>query len=106
MLRYGIEWNVDNPVAVEMALIRSGGSMPYGTKTVGLGLFHHYRELQSLLWPEDDHQLPGDGSVPFDQLAASLRADIPKIFEIHPGIPSEVIPGRLVPLIKKLSTTP
>ncbi len=62
--------------------------------------------LHDVVWPEDDHQLPGDGSVPFEQLAASLRADIPKIFEIHPGIPAEVIPGRLAPLIKKLATTP
>lgn len=59
--------------------------------------------LHDVIWPEHDHQLPGDGSVPFDHLAA-LRADIPRVFEIHPGIPGEVIPGRLGPLMKKLES--
>jgi len=57
--------------------------------------------LHDVIWPEHDHQLPGDGSVPFDRLAP-LRAEIPKVFEMHPGIPPEVISTRLKPFMKKI----
>jgi hypothetical protein len=58
MLRntYGLEWPANmTDVGVEMAMIRSGGFRTYGGKAYGAGLFHHYRTLQTLLWPEDDH---------------------------------------------------
>lgn len=44
------------PIEIEMKAIQSGGfwNNPDG-KRVGRGLFHHYRSLQSILWPEDDH---------------------------------------------------
>ncbi|MCC7518445.1 MAG: TIM barrel protein [Verrucomicrobiae bacterium] len=61
--------------------------------------------LHDVIWPEHDHQLPGDGSAPFDRLTA-LRADLPKVFEIHPGIPGEVLPGRLGSFMKKLAPLP
>lgn len=54
---YGLEWNVLlNPVIIEITMIKAGGywKKKNGTKT-GNGLFFHYRQLQSLLWPEDDH---------------------------------------------------
>lgn len=59
--------------------------------------------LHDVIWPEHDHQLPGDGSVPFDRLAP-LRAEIPRVFEMHPGIPSDVLAARLKPFMKKLET--
>lgn len=55
-IKYGLEWPNDwNPVQVEMKMIQSGGYVTYGGQKYGEGLFHHYRELQRFLWPEDDH---------------------------------------------------
>ncbi len=51
--RYGLEWNLDvSPIDVEIYCIRQGE--PW-IKSQGRSLFHHYRELQSLLWPAYDH---------------------------------------------------
>jgi hypothetical protein len=36
-------------------MIRRGGRFTQDGKEYGEGLFHHYRELQKALWPEDDH---------------------------------------------------
>ena len=57
MLRYGLDWDdKSNPLRIEMQFIRSGGYMTVKGKTYGEGLFTHYRNLQSLLWPDgEDH---------------------------------------------------
>lgn len=54
---YGCLWpEGSHPVEIERACIRKGGqwTSPVG-KLCGLGLLHHYKAMQSLLWPEDDH---------------------------------------------------
>ena len=38
-----------------MRLIRSGGYLMVGGVRYGHGLFHHFREMESLIWPEDYH---------------------------------------------------
>jgi len=56
MIKYGLNWP-DNytPLNVEIDMIRAGGKIERGGKSYGEGLFHHYRCMFNLLWPEDDH---------------------------------------------------
>jgi len=51
---YDLTWNHedDNLITVEIWMIRQGEDY---LKKQGRTLFQHYRQLQSLLWPEDDH---------------------------------------------------
>lgn len=55
--RYGVYWDrpVKTPLDVEFLMIRHGGYVKVEGKRVGEGLFHHIREAQSIIWPEDDH---------------------------------------------------
>lgn len=55
---YGIPWPADaTELDIEMAMIQSGGYVtnPATGHRHGSGLFHHFRQMQSILWPEDDH---------------------------------------------------
>jgi hypothetical protein len=55
-LHYGATFADDvHPVKVEMTFIRSGGYVTQNGIRFGLGLFGHYRNLMSILWPTDDH---------------------------------------------------
>lgn len=38
-----------------MQMIRAGGYITLGGVKYGEGLFHHFKAMQSLMWPEDDH---------------------------------------------------
>lgn len=51
MQLYGLTWPFDDPIDVEVTAIRQGGRWKYQGKHYGEGLFHHYKSLQSLLWP-------------------------------------------------------
>lgn len=57
-LKYGLEWpdNYD-PLQLEFYMIQNGGrwSEDGGATFFGVSLFHHHREAQNLLWPEDDN---------------------------------------------------
>ncbi len=54
--KYGLEWPASfDLLEVEQQLIIKGGSVTISGVTYGKGLFDHYRNMQSLLWPEDDH---------------------------------------------------
>lgn len=55
--KYNLFWEpLYDPVRVEMDVIRNGGQwQKKNGETAGEGLFFHYRRLQELLWPEDDH---------------------------------------------------
>lgn len=54
--RYGVLWPGEaTDLQIEIACIQNGGSWMIGKVPAGAGLFHHYRAMQSLLWPEDDH---------------------------------------------------
>ena len=57
MLYYGLKYSDSScPLHVEMDFIHAGGFIEENGRRYGKGLFHHYRELQRLLWPEgEDH---------------------------------------------------
>ena len=67
MTKYGLEWpDGISPLAIEFEMIRQGGSVtaPKGTKfegcVFGEGLFTHYRNAQTICWPEEDHHTWSD----------------------------------------------
>lgn len=51
MKLYGTNWRHRNQIDVEVAAIKYGGRWSYKGEIHGEGLFHHYKTLQSLLWP-------------------------------------------------------
>lgn len=57
--KYGLEWHEnwrDEPVRIEIEMVRSGGFKEVAGVKYGLGLFEHFKQLQILLWPEnEDH---------------------------------------------------
>lgn len=58
VLKYGLQWDLpdyEDPLQIELQMIRSGGYVTHGDQKFGKGLFHHYREAQSIAWPDDDH---------------------------------------------------
>lgn len=56
IFKYGAGWTDLDPLQIEFGAIRMGGRWT-GKKgqECGMGLFHHYKEAQKLLWPEDYH---------------------------------------------------
>ena len=54
---YGIRWEGHpDQLQIEMEMIRLGGVFTNRAgRRLGLGLFHHFRQMFSLCWPEDDH---------------------------------------------------
>jgi len=56
--RYGDLWDIDVDnweILIEREAIKRGGRWMKDGKEFGRGLFFHYRRIQSLIWPEDDH---------------------------------------------------
>lgn len=55
--KYGAKWRPDSDEAqIEIGCIKKGGQWKTSTgKLCGNGLFYHYKELQKLFWPKDDH---------------------------------------------------
>ncbi len=53
--KYGRVWNTDEPMEIERACIRNGGRWQDNGQSYGEGLFHHFKALQTMLWPEDYH---------------------------------------------------
>lgn len=54
--KYGLLFPAEtDDMEIERYMIRNGGKIVRKGKEYGLGLFHHYKALVSLLWPEDDH---------------------------------------------------
>lgn len=54
ILRYGAPWPADfEPIEIEMECIRNGGKwkLPNGN-WAGMGLFHHFKALDKILWPK------------------------------------------------------
>ncbi len=51
--------------------------------------------LHDVIYPEQDHQIPGDGTIPFDQLTVLRRKDVLKVFEFEPGTSAEELKKRL-----------
>lgn len=54
---YNLTWpKGTDQLSVEMGMIRKGGRWKGANGTIyGNGLFHHYRQAHTLIWPEDDH---------------------------------------------------
>jgi hypothetical protein len=55
--RYGARWAAGtSDLEIEFGCIRKGGKWTGKSGgECGMGLFHHYKEAQKLLWPDDDH---------------------------------------------------
>ncbi len=51
-------------------------------------------------YPDHDHQLPGDGDVPFAGLSGLRKRGILKVFEFEPGMPAEALKARLPGFMK------
>lgn len=51
--KYGLNWNaLCDPVAIEMTMIQKGGQWKHKNgEMVGRGLFYHFVQFQSMLWP-------------------------------------------------------
>ena len=53
LLKYGLSWNEEVfPLEIEFWMIRKGDAW---LREKGRSLFFHYKEAQTLLWPEEDH---------------------------------------------------
>lgn len=54
--KYDLFWEqLVNPIEIELEMIRHGGEWKTRQgKTVGNGMFFHFKQLQTLLWPEED----------------------------------------------------
>jgi hypothetical protein len=54
---FGANWKTKDLARINVGAIRAGGRwMNKATgKMAGEGLFYHYKELQSLLWPDEEH---------------------------------------------------
>lgn len=51
--KYNAKWDTEDPIRIEIGCIVKGGEWKKKNgDTCGMGLFHHYKELQKLLWPE------------------------------------------------------
>jgi len=51
--KYGLEFPDDaDALRIEFHMIQHGGTFIHKGKEVGLGLFHHYRAAQQLLWSD------------------------------------------------------
>jgi hypothetical protein len=52
--RYGLWWKDDQcPLRIEFYMIKQGGRFEHNGRTVGNGLFFHYKEAEKLLWPTE-----------------------------------------------------
>lgn len=51
MQLYGLSWPFNDPIDIEIAAIKGGGRWTYKGQRYGEGLFHHYKALQTQLWP-------------------------------------------------------
>jgi hypothetical protein len=52
MFAYGANWNVDDPLKIELALIAAGGTIRSNGVPIGKGLSVHYQKATALLWPK------------------------------------------------------
>ena len=54
-LKYGARWDENqSPLAIELDCIARGGRWQQPWGMCGAGLYHHYKEAMTMLWPEDD----------------------------------------------------
>lgn len=86
--KYGVLWDSSiDDLQIELEFIRVGGRKTLRSgATVGLGLFQHYRNAQSLCWPEDDHHRWSDlvlkGLVENDILVLMGASDSCKTYSV------------------------
>ena len=54
--KYGLEWDGGvSPLEIEFDMIRYGGFYSVGGQQYGVGLFQHYKNAQTIIWPDEDH---------------------------------------------------
>lgn len=54
--KYGLFWDASlPPLEIEFRMIRQGGYVTINGIKYGEGLFQHYRNAQTIRWPEEDH---------------------------------------------------
>lgn len=54
--RYHLNWGDEvEPLQIEIEMCRKGGYVKIANNQYGNGLFHHYKEVQKLIWPDSDH---------------------------------------------------
>jgi hypothetical protein len=54
--KYGLKWDSWlSPLEIEFQMIQHGGIIERKGKKYGEGLFQHYRNAQTIRWPEEDH---------------------------------------------------
>ena len=53
--RYNLKWRDQDDLQIEMACVQKGGKWTIAGKEYGEGMFYHFRKMQTLLWPDDDH---------------------------------------------------
>src|SRR5262249_53129073 len=52
---YGLEWEAEtDQLDIEIWFIQQGGYFWNAGRRYGMGKFYHYKQMISLLWPEDD----------------------------------------------------
>lgn len=54
--KYGLKFDASlTPLEIEFCMIRWNSDLVAGPNKYGNGLFYHFREAQTLLWPDEDH---------------------------------------------------
>jgi len=54
--KYGLNWDPWlTPLEIEFRMIQAGGIVEANGKKFGEGLFQHFRNAQTIRWPEEDH---------------------------------------------------
>jgi sugar phosphate isomerase/epimerase len=60
--------------------------------------------VHDVIFPHQDHQLPGAGTIRFDQLKALRKSEILKVFELSSSVPSDEIRERLPAFMASLES--
>jgi len=56
IFKYGLKWDPWlSPLEIEFQMIQHGGVIERKGRKYGEGLFQHYRNAQTIRWPEEDH---------------------------------------------------
>lgn len=54
-VKYNLGWTDEDDAEIERYMISQGGEWTHQGTVYGKGLFYHFKQMITLLWPEDDH---------------------------------------------------